>query len=263
MRGNRSRRGNGREGIVQNVPRPSPAILQITDASIPASVAAHSLVAPAISSFAAADSEAGEAALWDIWNQVVGYALKMPVHQLDRVVEVLAAVADLKEPTEFKIWGEQVTWKQLSLLGPVIRECWDNEQHAESFNMNAFAARLTAADLVDLSIYAVWTLRSVLEDSAPGRIHSKNGDEGCKAAAAWFIYAGKSMYAFCKEGKTYAGRAAEQGSDIVGKDWNGYSEERWRLWVERLEEVQKAVVDDDTKKVLQKAMEAIHDATSE
>lgn len=126
MRGNRSRRGDGRGGIVRNVPRPSPTILQVTDASIPAALAANSLVAPAISSFAAADPEAGEAALWDIWNQVVGYASKTPVHQLDRVVEVIAAVADLKEPAEFKIWGEKVTWKQLPLLGPVIRESWDN-----------------------------------------------------------------------------------------------------------------------------------------
>lgn len=137
------------------------------------------------------------------------------------------------------------------------------EQHAEPFNINALAARLTAADLVDLSIYAIWTLRRVLEDTAPDQIYSKSGDEGCKAAAAWFIYAGKTMHAFCKEGKTYDGHAAEQGSDIVDKNWNGYSEGRWWLWVERLEEVQKTVVDEDTKKVLQKAMEAIQDASSE
>lgn len=128
--------------------------------------------------------------------------------------------------------------------------------------MNAFAARLTAADLVDLSIYAIWTLRSVLENSASSEIYSKSGDEGCKAAAAWFIYAGENMYAFCKEGKTYNGRAAEQGSDVVGEEWNGYNEGRWRLWVERLEEVQKVVVDEDTKKVLQQAIEVIQDVSS-
>ncbi|KAI1665776.1 DUF3632 domain containing protein [Pyrenophora tritici-repentis] len=233
------------------------------DASMPASSAANLLVAPAASAFSAADSEAGEAALWNIWNQVVEYASQTPAHELDRVIEVLTAVADLEEPTTFEVWGKQAAWKELPLLGPVIRESWDDERHAEPFNINAFAARLTAAGLIDLSVYAIWTLRSVLEDSVPDQIYSKSGDKGCKAAAAWFIYAGKVLYAFCKEGKTYDGRVAEQGSDVVGEDWNGYNERRWRLWIERLEEVQKAVVDEDTNKVLQKAMEAILDASSD
>ncbi|KAL1793012.1 hypothetical protein ACET3X_007994 [Alternaria dauci] len=233
------------------------------DTSIPVSSAANLLVGPAISAFVAGDAAAGEAALWDIWNQVVEYASQTPAHELDRVVEVLGAVAALEEPATFEIWGKQAGWKQLPLLGPVIRESWDDERHAEPFNINAFAARLTAADLVDLSIYAIWTLRSVLEDSAPGQIYSKSGDKECKAAAAWFIYAGKALYAFCKEGKTYSGRAAAQGSGVVGEEWNGYNEARWKLWVERLEEVQKAVVDEETKKVLQKAMGAIRDASSD
>jgi hypothetical protein len=103
----------------------------------------------------------------------------------------------------------------------------------------------------------------VLEDFIPGQIYSKSGDKGCKAAAAWFIYAGKVLYAFCKEGRTFGGRGAEQGSDIVGKDWNGFNEERWRLWVERIEEVQRTVVDEDTKKALRKAMEGIRSASSD
>ncbi|KAI5373289.1 hypothetical protein J4E82_008046 [Alternaria postmessia] len=233
------------------------------DDSMPISSAASFLVAPAESAFAAGDSEAGEAALWDIWNQVVEYASQTPAHELDRVIEVLKAVADLEEPATFEIWGKQATWKQLPLLGPAIRESWDDERHAEPFNINAFAARLTAANLVDLSMYAIWTLRSVLEDSIPSQIYSKSGDKGCKAAAAWFIYAGEVLYAFCKEGRKFGGRGAEQGSDVVGEDWNGFNEERWGLWVERIEEVQRTVVDEDTKKVLQKAMEGIQGASGD
>ena len=135
--------------------------------------------------------------------------------------------------------------------------------HVEPFNMNAFAALLTAAGVIDLSIYAIWTLRSVLEDSAPSQIYSKSGNKGCKAAAAWFIHACEILYAFCKEEKTYSGRVAEQGSDIVGEDWNGYSERRWTLWLERLEVVEKDVVDEDTKRVVQKAIEAIQAANGE
>ena len=112
-------------------------------------------------------------------------------------------------------------------------------------------------------MYAIWTLRSVLEDSIPSQIYSKSGYKGCKAAAAWFIYAGKVLYAFCKEGRKFGGRGAEQGSDVVGEDWNGFNEERWRLWVERIEEVQRTVVDEDTKKVLQKAMEGIQGASGD
>jgi hypothetical protein len=112
-------------------------------------------------------------------------------------------------------------------------------------------------------MYAIWTLRSVLEDSISSHIYSKSGEKGCKAAAAWFIYAAKVLYAFCKEGRKFGGRGAEQGSDVVGEDWNGFNEERWRLWVERIEEVQRNVVDENTKKVLQKAMEGIQGASGD
>lgn len=115
--------------------------------------------------------------------------------------------------------------------------------------------------MVNLSVYAIWTLRSVFEDSPPGQIYRENGDKGCKAAAAWFIYAGKVLYAYCKEGESYDGRAAQQGSDVVGEDWSGYNEARWKLWVDRLEEVQRDVLDEETKRLLQKAMEAIQDVS--
>lgn len=114
MRGVRVGRVNGQKGIVENVPRHSPTILQVMDASIPAPSAPNLLAA--ISTFAvAADSESSEAALWDIWNQVVEYVSKTSTHELDSVVKSLAAVVDLEEPAGFEISGEQVTWKQLLL----------------------------------------------------------------------------------------------------------------------------------------------------
>jgi hypothetical protein len=123
-------RGGGRGGGVRSLPRPSPTILRVMDDSTPVSSAAYFLVAPAGSAFATGDSKAGEAALWDIWNQVVEYASQTPTHELDRVldrvVEVLTAVTDLEEPATFEIWGKQATWKQLPLLGPAIRESWDD-----------------------------------------------------------------------------------------------------------------------------------------
>ena len=125
MRG-RGGRGGGRGGGVRSLPRPSPTIFRAMDDSMPISSAASFLVAPAESAFAAGDSEAGEAALWDIWNQVVEYASQTPAHELDSVIEVLKAVADLEEPATFEIWGKQATWKQLPLLGPAIRESWDD-----------------------------------------------------------------------------------------------------------------------------------------
>lgn len=131
MQGQRGGRGSGRGDIgsraaIPSLPRPSPAIVQVMDPSMSASSAAHHLVAPAASAFAAGDSEAGEGALWDIWNQVVQYASQTPAHKLDRVIEVVAAVADLEEPATLEVWGNQTTWKELPLLGPVIRESWDD-----------------------------------------------------------------------------------------------------------------------------------------
>ncbi|KAH8634187.1 hypothetical protein IG631_09587 [Alternaria alternata] len=122
----RGGRGGGRGGGVRSLPRPSPTILRVMDGSVPASSAAFFLVASSRSASAAGDSEAGEAALWDIWNQVVEYASQTPAHELERVIEVLKAVADLEEPATFEIGGKQATWKQLPLLGPAIRESWDD-----------------------------------------------------------------------------------------------------------------------------------------
>jgi hypothetical protein len=131
MRGQRGRGGGGRGGhgfreVITSLPRPSPTILQVMDPSMPAASAAEFLVASAASAFAAADSEAAEGALWDMWNEVVQYASQTPAHELDRVIEVLTAVADLEEPATFEIWGNQTTWKELPLFGPVIRENWDD-----------------------------------------------------------------------------------------------------------------------------------------
>ena len=126
MRGRGGCRGNGRGRVVRNRSGLSTTISQVMDGPIPASSAANLLVAPANSAFNNADSEAGEAALWDIWNQVVEYVSRTPAHKLDRVVEVLAAVAHLEQSASFEIWHEQATWKQLPLLGPVIREIWND-----------------------------------------------------------------------------------------------------------------------------------------
>jgi hypothetical protein len=98
------------------------------ESDLPASSAAKILVQPAITAFSATHSNDGEDALWDIWNSVVDFVLQMPTQDIGRVVEVLAAVADLNEPASFEMWGDQTTWKQLPLLGPVIRERWDDSK---------------------------------------------------------------------------------------------------------------------------------------
>ncbi|KAF1925062.1 uncharacterized protein M421DRAFT_424089 [Didymella exigua CBS 183.55] len=261
-RGGGIHRGSSRGGIAlersHHILRPSSSTTsQAIESDLPASSAAKLLVQPAIIAFNAAHPNDGEGILWDIWNSVVDDVSQTPTQDLSRVVEVLAAVADLTEPASFEIWGDRTTWKQLPLLGPVIRERWDDEQQSQAVKINTFAARLTAAGVLDLSLYAIWTLRSVLEDSEPGQVCNENKDEHCKAAAAWFIYAGDVLYTLCREEKQYDGRAARQGKNVIGESWNGYNEQRWRLWVERLEKIQDDVACTETKAVLEEALNSI------
>jgi hypothetical protein len=48
-----------------------------------------------------------------------------------------------------------------------------------------------------------------------------------EAAAAWFAYAAPTLWNLSQEGKDFQGKMAKQGQAMQGKEWRGFSKERW------------------------------------
>jgi hypothetical protein len=106
--------------------------------------------------------------------------------------------------------------------------------------LNAFTATLVATihsrsisfpSDNDFSLYAIWTIRMALEDNDG---QQKTDKTELEAAAAWFAYAAPTLWNLSQEGKEFQGKIAKQGQAMQGKEWRGFSKERWEHWEERL-----------------------------
>lgn len=68
-------------------------------------------------------------------------------------------------------------------------------------NLNAFAARCTAGQTLDLKIYGLWTLRDALESESsdgPPSYDIQFLDVVVPAAAQWMLHAGKAIFS-CRD----------------------------------------------------------------
>jgi hypothetical protein len=100
-------------------------------------------------------------------------------------------------------------------------------------NINAFAARLTAAAAVDFSVYGIWAMRSALETP----IDALPADEvpaALQAASAWLQLAGRPMH----DSEQRWARSPQHGDPARGgplyEGPPGFCAERWALWRARL-----------------------------
>lgn len=121
-------------------------------------------------------------------------------------------------------------------------------------NLNAFAARLTAAHVFDLSLYGIWTLREALEEQEPDGAFAQTSSKAIASASMWFLYAGKTMRELSRKGEAFEGRVAIPGKTVADKDWKGFNEERWALWAERFKKLYGLGVKDEVKDVVQRAV---------
>ncbi|KAI0908523.1 hypothetical protein F4823DRAFT_598417 [Ustulina deusta] len=183
-------------GPEQDVPKPSPEI-----ASLPST----------------------EGQLWELWYAVLHAAKRIPwtdetqQNKLLDLVKAFKARPDPPPPSPMTtplrrnwIWESGTLWSNLSLLGPSVRESWNDacgygsgwtntEQHAWT-NVNAFVARLTASETTDFDSYAVWALSGALEDEIQHSSlhHDTSGPTQLglllTVASAWIQIAGKHLY---------------------------------------------------------------------
>lgn len=229
------------------------------DRSITPSEAALSLTAPITAVLS--DSEATENGLWETWLAFLNFAARTGHEQQGPLVEVVDHIKQLRgangEAVEFEFWGQPTTWGELPSLGPLMREQYDVEYDAEGngfVNLNAFAARLTAAHVFDLSLYGIWTLREALEEQEPDGAFAQTSSKAIASASMWFLYAGKTMRELSRKGEAFEGRVAIPGKTVADKDWKGFNEERWALWAERFKKLYGMGVKDEVKDVVQRAV---------
>ncbi|WP_243787774.1 DUF3632 domain-containing protein [Saccharopolyspora gloriosae] len=123
----------------------------------------------------------------------------------------------------------------LPCFGAQVREAWDADGDGSTesrVNLNAFAARLTAAG-IDFSGYAIWTLRDCLEDTAvPGGLH---------AVLPWLRHCGPELARLARLGSCSVpdrgpgrlGPLARAG----GVRGGGFCPQRWAFWRGRLAEL--------------------------
>ena len=184
-----------------------------------------------------------EAMLWTAWQPVILAAGASCGTTQDRLVDLLTGIRDQGVLTrdqgrqECVVWGGLKVFADLPLFGAQMREVWDIGADPPGsrdvwVNMNAFAARLTAAG-IDFSLYAIWTLRDCLEEQCPV------GSSDLGAVVPWFRHCGEVLARLARErgalGQGDAGpaRLGKLCTDS-GMTRGGFTLERLEFWRTRL-----------------------------
>jgi hypothetical protein len=218
----------------------------------------------------------------DLWYSIIHSARRKSFEAEDdgkRNAHFHAKVADLVAAfREHKIKHHEeydYIYSSLFDLGMACREVNNDEPDSNATgveidawaNVNFFWARLTEKGLLDLSLYAIWRMRTALEeeqqDDAEGTAAQKY-DVYIPAAASWIFGLGRALYT--KE-KDLTPTDRKQGNPAKGGElWKGkavFSKERWALWKERLGVISKLdSVSDKTKNISRDALEAMERAES-
>ena len=132
-------------------------------------------------------------------------------------------------------------------------------------NVNFFFSRVTAEGLLDLSMYAIWTMRQALEEEQQDDVEGTAAQKYnvyVPAAAAWVLGFGRTLY---RKEEDLTPTDRKYGNPAKGGAlWKGkpeFSKERWALWKERFAVVSKMdEVSDKTRNISKDALQAMERA---
>lgn len=207
---------------------------------------------------------------FDLWYSIIHSARRIPVqapHSHDAVV----ALVDAFKHHKIEGNGEYnylyharpdfiTACRETYNDAPAIHSTVFNSEISAWANANYFFARITANDLGDLSIFAIWALRQALEtphEKDEPNTAAQAYDTHIPAAAAWII--GMRDKLFAKE-EDLTPTDRKYGNPAKGGPlWDGkaeFSKARWAFWKERFAEVGKMdFVSDKTTHVARNAVE--------
>ncbi|UNI22578.1 hypothetical protein JDV02_008454 [Purpureocillium takamizusanense] len=196
----------------------------------------------------AAGGSNAEDFLWAWWSLLVGVVKLIPADDA-RMQLLVSVVGRLKarRDDEVEMWGQKTrVWSELPMLGPNMRDAWnmrpmfdgsdrDNEAIREWISLNSFAARMFGAKLQSWDNFAIWELRSGLEEPPLSTPSAK--ETSLATACEWFTHAGEELH---RQGRgrgrqleAMEERALKPGQ-LFSSGRPGLSDERWRFWRERI-----------------------------
>ena len=186
-----------------------------------------------------------------LWDAAILRAKQSSAPQLDTLAELVKLVKAQPAP-----------WSELPSLGLSMREAWNTappqSTPEEWSNLNGFAARLTANESSDFSLFALWSLRDALEvprqltERQTGAGDSQSSqetsvDELLPAAIEWLEICGSQMVACTIQSRVYAqeGQSPDPGwlgklAKDTGIAKGGFSVRRWQFWRRKLQEISEA-----------------------
>ncbi|KAM0354980.1 hypothetical protein ACHAPU_000824 [Fusarium lateritium] len=238
----------------------------LSDDSVSPGDAAQKIAGPCIEAISKDEDKSKiEDQLHALWSAVLTAAEQTPHDQQDKLVKIVQSIKTLPEAKAKKVtvWDEQVSWDELPLFGSAAREQLDIAQEKSDdacVNINSFFARMTAAGVNDLSLFAIWILRETLEDPSADQVAQEASPKLLKASSAWFIYASGALKKVSSEGKQFDGKIAKPGASLAEhKDeagWRGFCEDRWKIWQERLSSLKGTDLPEDAKSLVGRAVDS-------
>lgn len=152
-------------------------------------------------------------------------------------------------------------WTDLPGFEAEIRETWGSAPPTLSTeqwtSLNAFAARLTDAHVIDLSLYAIFSLRDALEiqrplserdteqgDQPPQKHEDAPVSELLPGALQWFEHCGSIMAGLTMRSHVFPKDEDSRDPAFPGKICEdtgiakrGFSVARWKFWTQRLQPI--------------------------
>lgn len=199
--------------------------------------------------------------LWTLWTLFLNVARKVPA--TDARQQLLVSVVrklKAKDRETVQLWGNDTNvWGDLPMLGPCMREAWNTRpsfdgtgQDASAvtdwISLTSFAARVLGAELQPWDNFAIWELRTVLEENESTSESVR--DAQLATVCEWITHAGKYLYEKGRSAGTPLddadARSLKTGK-LLGDVKPGLSNERWVFWRERLTELGKSGSNDALK----------------
>lgn len=216
-----------------------------------------------------------------IWTLLNDTAVLLPSAQ-EVVLSILYAIKELPrakvpsgEGEEYMDIDDGHYWKEFTgwannwadafgsyaarfLIEPVASDHDGEERHTAWTNACTFTARLAATDDETLSSYGGGLDRASRAISEA--LESETGEKepgSLEAAASLFKYAGRALYRRCKESQA---DGMLTGKAKLWNSGNGYSEARWRFWMDRWDVLsQQRGVSDRGHEIASEALQSMHE----
>lgn len=209
-----------------------------------------------------------ELRLWDLWYGVIHAIKRIDWKHPDqaRLIELVKALKARPDPPQPQpmtvplrndwIWEEGVLWSCLLVFGFASCECWNSEGPSYSWtdvevkawaNLEAFWARVTAAEIYDFQLYGMVAINQALELPVTGPLPDRDVDPSTEmegnlmSAFVWLELAGQYLWnRRVEDAPGYEDvTLTMRGDDLP---WNSagtcdVSNARWKFWMSRLEEI--------------------------